>query len=261
MAFRYFLNTGNSDWQVGANWSATNGGATVNAIPTASDDVFLTSLSGDCLVNVNSNANSLNCTGYTRTLTLDGNFILITSGGSIVLNSVMTISSNTLLAQLRVNTASITCNGATIPVLGTTATGTITLLDLLRVNILRQQSTSTPTFAGSFGFIIAQYQSVTNAGNVISLVPSITYKIDKFTWNTEKGTLHGRVQSSDTTTHVKTKLTVTGDISLANIDFTDVDASGGRALYTFNGVVTNSININSMTDVLVQKAMSSSFIT
>jgi len=65
-----------NNWNNTATWSATDGGAPGASVPTAADDVFLTALSGAIVVTLTATAScrSLNCTGFTGTLT--GSFVI-----------------------------------------------------------------------------------------------------------------------------------------------------------------------------------------
>jgi hypothetical protein len=67
--------------------------------------------------------------------------------------------------------------------------------------------------------------------------------------SSRRGDIHGLIRSA--TAGVKVNLTVTGNCNIGYMDFTDINASGGRTLYSFNGVITSCINIVSMTDKIV----------
>lgn len=102
MADRYWVG-GSASWDgtAGTKWSATNGGAGGASVPTSADDVFFTSLSGAGTVTIaagNTGAKSINCTGFTGTLTGTAG---ITVSGSFTLSAGMTFTySGTLtLAQ------------------------------------------------------------------------------------------------------------------------------------------------------------------
>lgn len=94
MAARYFRNTGNTSWNVTTNWSATDGGVSVGAIPTSADDVFLTANSGDLNMNAAGVCLSFNCTGYTRTLS---GASALTVSGNVTLSSTMIVTYTGLL--------------------------------------------------------------------------------------------------------------------------------------------------------------------
>lgn len=71
MANRYWVGgTATWDGTAGTKWSTTSGGAGGAAVPTAADDVFLNAASGSVTVTLSSGnvCRSLNCTGFTGTL-------------------------------------------------------------------------------------------------------------------------------------------------------------------------------------------------
>lgn len=112
MANRYFVNGGvDNNWGTTGNWSATSGGAGGSSVPTAADAVFLDGNSPNCTVNTSARVClSLNCTGYTNTLTMSQQ---ITASGSVTLASAMTISDS---GSLIINAAAtLTSNGKTWP--------------------------------------------------------------------------------------------------------------------------------------------------
>jgi len=95
MAARYWVG-GTAAWDatVGTKWALTSGGAGGQAVPLATDDVFLDAASGANTVTVSSSRTclSLNCTGFTGTLAGTGAPILTVSG-NITLVASMTLSS------------------------------------------------------------------------------------------------------------------------------------------------------------------------
>lgn len=113
MASRYFRNTGNVNWGTTTNWSATDGGASVGAIPVAADDVFFTALSGSCTVNSSTrDCHSVDCTGYTGTLTMSNSIQLNGAGGGFVLSPTMTLSGSGGISSLQNGgTSTWTSNG------------------------------------------------------------------------------------------------------------------------------------------------------
>jgi hypothetical protein len=90
MANRYWVG-GTADWDgtAGTKWATTSGGAGGASVPTTADDVFFTNLStGTCTIRSgNTGAKSLNCTGFTGTIT---GTIAITIAGSVTLSAGMT---------------------------------------------------------------------------------------------------------------------------------------------------------------------------
>lgn len=119
MAARYWVGGGSStSWAAtgNTNWSATSGGANNASVPTAADDVFFDAASGagPCAIATTSNCRSVNCTGFTGTITQGASNWNIGDGtagaGNIALKFVpgMTFSGNT--------------SGAIINLLSTSAT-------------------------------------------------------------------------------------------------------------------------------------------
>lgn len=99
----------------GGNWTSTAtwvGGV----VPTATDDVQLTSSSGNVTINSNTSvANSLDCTGYTGTLTHNGSITL-------TLGSSGTVPSNVVLKFVSGMTYSIGNSSSTFAFASTNAT-------------------------------------------------------------------------------------------------------------------------------------------
>lgn len=92
MANRYWVGgTASWDGTAGTKWSATSGGAGGASVPTSADDVFLDANSTGTvtIATGNTGAKSLNCTGFTGTLTGSA---AISIAGSITLVSGMTFS-------------------------------------------------------------------------------------------------------------------------------------------------------------------------
>lgn len=92
MANRYWVG-GTATWDntVGTKWAATSGGAGGASVPTSADDVFFDAAStGTCtIISTNTGAKSIDCTGFTGTITGNG---AITISGSVTLSAGMTFS-------------------------------------------------------------------------------------------------------------------------------------------------------------------------
>ena len=93
MALRYWVG-GTAAWDgtAGTKWALTSGGAGGQAIPTAADDVFFDAASGavTCTISTGTTvAKSINCTGFTGTLT---GTAARTVSGSVTLHAGMTMS-------------------------------------------------------------------------------------------------------------------------------------------------------------------------
>lgn len=161
MAARHWVNGGvDSLWSTIGNWSLTAGGAGGQTVPSASDDVFFNSGTGDvnCTVNTSARvAKSLTFNGYTATFQQDQQ---LSVSGSITLTTTAFTWSGTSTNKLRMIAAGTwTTNGKTIPQdieIGGTTTFTCTLADALTGSgaLLLSNTTST-IFSGAFAISIS----------------------------------------------------------------------------------------------------------
>lgn len=128
MATYFFRNTGSTNWSLASNWSLTSGGGATGAVPTAADTATLDLNSGSCtLTAATSVCLALNCTGYARTFTFNGNLQV---GGSIIFSATMTIATDLSTRSLRLATGTITSNGQYLPITIVVVTGsTFTFAD------------------------------------------------------------------------------------------------------------------------------------
>jgi hypothetical protein len=88
-----FFKTGATTWNSANNWSATGSGGGDNAgVPTDADDVYLDATSGNLTIDVAGVCRSINCTGYTGTITHNALTLTIGDGtagaGNIALKFV-----------------------------------------------------------------------------------------------------------------------------------------------------------------------------
>lgn len=248
MATYYFRNTGNPNWSVITNWSLTNGGASAGAKPsTTSDTAVFTTLSGDCIVDSGApNILNLDCTTYTGTLTINDSSNLSISGGSITFNSQTKIAGT---AYLAFGGASITLltNGCVIPRL-TPYTTSVILMDTLNISDTLLINSGGTSWTGNFGFITNNYyHNVGGAGTNTTFKVGNTYVIKgRFSNTLNSPVTHNKYISG--TPGTMATLICTGDITVGYADFTDINASQGRTIYTWGGVVSNCINVNTFTD-------------
>jgi hypothetical protein len=124
--------TANWDGTAGTKWAATVGGAGGASVPTSADDVFFDATSGavTCTISTgNTGARSINCTGFTGTLT---GIVLITVSGSVTLVASMTYS---YTGTLQISgTGTITSAGKTFANVLINGVGiTVTLADNLTI--------------------------------------------------------------------------------------------------------------------------------
>jgi hypothetical protein len=94
MADRYWVG-GTATWNTTPvlKWATTSGGLGGAAVPTSADDVYFDAASGAVTVTIGANtgAKSINCTGFTGTLT-SGSAVTLAVSGSITLVAGMTFS-------------------------------------------------------------------------------------------------------------------------------------------------------------------------
>lgn len=142
MANRYAVAAGGS-WGSTSTWSDASGGAGGFSVPTVADNVFLDASSGNVTIAARADARSLNCTGYTGTLTHNANQPVFlgdaTAGtGNVVLKLVAgmtySVASNT---SINVTTTSatqqtFTTAGKTMPSISF-GSGSILLADGLTI--------------------------------------------------------------------------------------------------------------------------------
>lgn len=116
MASRYFLNIG-TDYGSTANWSATSGGAGGASVPTSIDDVFFDANSGNCNLNANRTATSINFTGYTGTINFSS--FTLTNSNNLTLSPTMTMTATTGYLNIQPNLPglkTVTSNGYIVPI-------------------------------------------------------------------------------------------------------------------------------------------------
>jgi hypothetical protein len=170
MADRYWVG-GTADWDgtAGTKWAATSGGAGGESVPTTADDVFFdANSSGTCTIAAgNTGAKSINCTGFTGTITGSGVGSAITVAGSITLDAGQTYTHTgtvTITGTGTLTTAGKTFSAVTIDGAGIT----VTLGDALNID-----SRSFVVARGTFDtanysyFGAALFKNITN--NVVTL--------------------------------------------------------------------------------------------
>lgn len=125
MPDRYWVGgTASWDGTAGTKWSETSGGPGGASVPTSADDVFFTNLStGTCTIATgNTGARSINCTGFTGTIT---GTAAITVSGSVTLVAAMTYTHTgtmTFNGTGTLTTAGKTFSGVTVSGAGITVT-------------------------------------------------------------------------------------------------------------------------------------------
>ena len=171
------------------------------------------------------------------------------SGIFTYVSGTVTYSNNNtmqFLGSCTLNTNGINFNNVLIP----NASTVITINSLLIVtgNFTISSGVS-PTFSGTAGFNVANFINNNNGTSTVTLKNGVQYII-----TTSMACYKSLYQSiltftsDDGTIKAKLKLNQGATCNvLAN--FTRIDASGGRSINSFNGIITNCININSFNDL------------
>lgn len=147
MASRYWVGSGSSEnWNAtgSTNWSATSGGANNASVPGSSDDVFFDASSGTGNSKISGaiTIKSIDCTGYTGTLTHGSGIDWTISGSGVVFkfSSGMTYTLETPVLNSDIfftgtsGTTLITTAGKSMPEFHINGNGTFQLQDDLTVN-------------------------------------------------------------------------------------------------------------------------------
>jgi len=174
MASRYLVTGGaTTAWSDTSNWSATDGGASGAAAPTASDDVFINSNSGNAPIALTSGVCLTFAVSGTYTGTISGSGSFTLSGSCTLITGINFTATSTFNFNA---TATITTAGKTL--------GALTL----------QTNSTTYTFADDCN-VSGTYL---NSGNNLVLLGQTIYVGGNFTW------------SNGTTTSSTTKFVLNG---------------------------------------------------
>lgn len=195
MADRYWVGgTANWDGTAGTKWATTSGGAGGASVPTSADDVFFTNLSTGTVTIVagNTGAKSINCTGFTGTIT---GTVAISVAGSVTLSSGMTYTHTGIITITGTGTlitagktlAGVVVNAAGIAVtLGDalTTSGNLTLTSgtfdaaTYSVTIFAFSSNNTNTRTLSMG---SGLWTLTGTGTILNIATSTGMTLNKGT--------------------------------------------------------------------------------
>lgn len=106
------------------------------------------------------------------------------------------------------------------------------------------------TFSGSAGFVFNNFTQQYSSGFSMTLKAGNTYQINGgFYWATGNST-HGIVKSDTTSSAAKLIFGYGAACNISYMDFTDIDASGGRTINIFNGVApVRCTNVRTYTDL------------
>lgn len=269
MADRYWVGgTASWDGTAGTKWALTPGGPGGETVPTTADDVFFTSASTGTvtIATGNTGAKSINCTGFTGTLTGTAN---ISVEGSVTLVAGMTYT-YTGVVTIR-GTGTITTAGKSFSSLTVSAAGgTVTLGDALntggRIVTIAAGTFTTDNFSvtcSAFQGNGTSARTVNLGSSVVtaSATAAITFSIvDDLTFNA--GTSEINITDASATLNadsitfnnvsftstVAGTRTLTGSSTFNNLTLTAPSASGlAQLAISGNPVVTGTLTCTGAT--------------
>jgi hypothetical protein len=256
MADRYWVGgTASWDGTAGSKWALTSGGAGGQAVPTSADDVFFDAASGAVTCTIaggNTGAKSINCTGFTGTITGTAD---ITVAGSITLFISQTYTHTgavTITGTGTLTTAGKTFSGVTIDGVGIT----VTLGDALNTssrNITVTRGTFTTsgsnynvTTGVTFSSSNTNVRSITLGTSTVSVGNWDVGTTTNLTFSGASSTISvtattptfsggGLTYGSVTFTSIDNSTrTINGQNTFSNLTITSVSGQNGIALIRFN---------------------------
>ena len=236
MADRYWVGgTANWDATAGTKWATTSGGAGGASVPTSADDVFFSSAStGTCTITVDRDAKSINCTGFTGTLTASSG-IAVNLYGSLTLATGMT-TNLTLGTWIFNSTGTINSAGKTLGTVTLTGVGaTITLGSALNIGgaTLTLSHGTLDTSASNYAITCGIFSSTNTNTRTLTLnastITCTSFVIGSGTFTLNAGTSQINVTSGTGTAGA----TFSSSVTFHNVSYTST-ATGSRSLVGSN---------------------------
>lgn len=223
MANRYWVGgTASWDGTAGTKWATTSGGTGGASVPTTADDVYFdaTSTGTVTIASGNTGAKSINCTGFTGTIT---GSTAITVAGSITLSTGMTYTHSGVVTIT--GTGTLTTAGKTFTFLTIDGSGiTVTLGDALNMST-RDLVVTRGTFDTANYTVTAGVFSSSNSNT-----RTINFGSSTLTFN----------QSSPFNFSTATNLTFNAGTSQINISNSNSSVNGGsQTFYNFSFTSTS----------------------
>jgi hypothetical protein len=236
MADRYWVGgTASWDGTAGSKWALTSGGAGGQAVPTSADDVFFDAASGAVTCTIatgNTGAKSINCTGFTGTIT---GTAAISVAGSITLVAGQTYTHTGVVTLT--GTGTLTTAGKTFSPLTINGSGiTVTLGDALSLNqgdLIVTQGTFT-TSGSNYSITAGRLQSDNSNVRTITL-------------NASTVTLNQGAVSPTVGFTTSTNLTFNAGTSTINCNQPQTIFNGGSQTFYNVAIGDTQNNIHTMT--------------
>ncbi len=170
--------------------------------------------------------------------------------GTITYNSGTVTTTGSTWTISTVSTTTVNTNGITWNNITVGSSGAMSLSSLLSATGTMTISNA-PTFSGAAGWTVGTLSFTSTTATTTTLTQGNTYTITTSITGTTAGSAAKPViVSSDGTLKVILTLNNGASCTIGNISFTRIDASGGRAINTWNGTVTTCNNVFSFTDAL-----------
>lgn len=213
--------TGTAEFRLtGGTWTCSSSGGMANSGGFGFEGGTVT-ISGTCLI---TNTFTGTVKYYSGTV----------SGGTLSINPTCTL-----------DLAGTTFNNITFATTGKT----YTLSSALSATTISFSAAATHTFAGTAGWTCETLSCVTTAAQTITLKEGITYTVTgTFSANFSQTGAKLAFTSAHGTTKANLILS-NGAVNNVLADFTRIDASGGRPIRSFNGTITDCVNIHEFHDL------------
>lgn len=221
-------------------------------------------------------AETISIGGLTIAQQLSGTASIILTGGTWTgggaLSNSMSIAGNvTVSASVTYNTGTLTYTSGTVTTTGSTVTVaasttfntngiswnnitttnniTLTINSLLTITGTLTLSSNNIIFSGTSGFTVATFLSNAISVTTLTFLNTVTYTITTAFNASQSRSGSILLFTSDHATNKAVLTLNNGATCNVLASFTRIDASNGRAIWTFNGVVTTCFNIISLTDL------------
>jgi hypothetical protein len=258
MANRYWVGgTASWDGTAGTKWAATSGGAGGETVPTTADDVFFDASSGANTVTIatgNTGAKSINCTGFTGTIT--GTAVIIVAG-SVTLVAGMTYTHTGTVSFS--DTGTLTTAAKTFSAVTVNGSGiTVTLGDALNIATRALQLTQGTFDTANYNFTGATILSsgtstrtLTLGSSTVSLSNAIDFAVNtNLTFNAGTSTVNLTASSGS----IVGGATGGTGVTFYNVSFTSTAAGTPsiNGINTFNNLTVSASAGSGLKSLILQ---------
>jgi hypothetical protein len=175
----------------------------------------------------------------------DTGTLTCTSGTVTTTSSILTIAASTTL-----NTSAISWNEIDF-----TVDATITINSVFTMVTMTISGLTNITFGGTTGWVVGTINQNKIGAGTCTLANGVTYTITTAFNNFKDAVGTIMLYTSDHATNLAILTLNNGATCNCLASFTRIDASGGRAIWTFNGTVTSCNNIYAFNDAYPPSAI------